>query len=401
MCGRKINPSTYDPAVRALYAGAFLGPFAGNVVAVLLPTLQAWYSVEVGMAALAITAYVAPFAAGQFVSGAVADRLGRRPVLVTGFVGIGLTSLMAAAAPTYGIFLAARALQGLSNALTTPVLMAELGDLVESRRLGRALGVFGAANTAGLFLAPLVAGLCATVDWRLVYVLTAVASTLLAALHSRRRARGKEPAIRPRRVGVWTDIRRALTPRLAVLCAAAMLGYLSLNGVGFMIAFSLAAAHGLGPAESGVLLSTFGLANMVTAGPAGAAVDRLGSIPVSAAGAVIAAGVLALLPFAPGAPAIGALLLLGGAAVGCLWAGLTKLAVEAAPERRATATSMFNGWKFVGYSLAPVLYGPLYAAAGAVAAFGVAAGMTLLILPCLVGVRDASRERDLEVALGR
>jgi hypothetical protein len=56
--------------VLALYAGAFLGPFAGNVVAVLLPALQAWYGVEVGVAALAVTAYVGPFAAAQCVTGA-------------------------------------------------------------------------------------------------------------------------------------------------------------------------------------------------------------------------------------------------------------------------------------------------------------------------------------------
>ena len=138
----------------------------------------------------------------------------------------------------------------------------------------------------------------------------AVASGLLAVLHSRRSLRATEPANRPRRAGVWREIRLALTPQLALLCIAAMLGYLSLNGVGFLVALSLAAAHALGPAESGVLLSAFGLTNMVTAGPAGAAVDRLGSTLVSAAGVLLAAVVLVLLPFVPGTLAVGALLLL-------------------------------------------------------------------------------------------
>jgi len=134
----------------------------------------------------------------------------------------------------------------------------------------------------------------------------AVAAGLLAVLHSRRSLRATEPANRPRRAGVWREIRLAVTPQLALLCIAAMLGYLSLNGVGFLVALSLAAAHALGPAESGVLLSAFGLTNMVTAGPAGAAVDRL----VSAAGVLLAAVVLVLLPFVPGTLAVGALLLL-------------------------------------------------------------------------------------------
>lgn len=375
-----------------LYVGAFLGPFAGNVVAVLLPALQSWYGVDVEVAALAVTAYVAPFAAAQFVSGAIADRFGRRPALIAGFGGFAVTSLLAALAPTYPLFLVARAGQGISNALTTPVLMAELGDLVEPHSLGRALGWFGAANTAGLFLAPLVAGLCATLDWRLVYLLMAVASALLTLLQRRRRVSPRIAAPDTPHAGLWREIRLAMTRRLAILCAAAMLGYLSLNGVGFLIALSLA-ARGLGPAQSGLLLSAFGLANMLTAGPAGAAVDRLGSAAVSAAGTLAAAAVLALLPLVTAlptsltVPAVGALLLLGGASVACLWSGLTKLAVQSSPERRATATSVFNAWKFVGYSLAPVVYGPLFVAAGAPVAFGAAAGATLLILPCLAAVR--------------
>ena len=373
--------------MRSLYAGAFLGPFAGNVVPVLLPTLQGWYRVDVATSALAVTAYMVPFAAAQFGSGAVADRFGRRPVIVTGFVGFALASLAAALAPTFVIFLAARAGQGLANALTTPVLMAVLGDAVESHRLGRALGLFGAVNTAGLFLAPLVAGLCATIDWRLVYVLMAGVSLLLAALNTRRPDPAAVAAPTAARAPLFREISRTLTPRFAALCAAALLGYLSLNGVGFLVALTLAAAYHLGPAQSGLFLSAFGLANMLAAGPTGVAVDRVGSVWVSAAGALVAAGVLALLPFAPSALVVGALLLVGGASVAALWAGLTKLAVEAAPARRATATSVFNAWKFVGYSLAPLVYTPIYVAAGAPTAFALSSAATLLILPCLAATR--------------
>ena len=131
------------------YLGAFLGPFAGNVVNVLLPSLQLAYAVDVQLAALSLTAYLVPFAAAQFVSGAIADRYGRPRVLASGFATFSAASLGCALAPTYGLFLAARAAQGLANACTTPILMAELGDTVEPRRLGRALGWFGAANTAG------------------------------------------------------------------------------------------------------------------------------------------------------------------------------------------------------------------------------------------------------------
>jgi hypothetical protein len=81
----------------------------------------------------------------------------------------------------------------------------------------------------------------------------------------------------------------------------------------------------------------------------------------------------------------------GGAAVAFLWAGLTTLAVRAAPERRATASSLFNAWKFVGYAVAPRLYAPLYTTHGATVAFSAAAALTVLILPLLLAATAAGR----------
>jgi MFS family permease len=349
------------------------------VVQVLLPVLQHWYGVDLNLAALSVTAYVAPFAAAQLVSGALADRFGRSRLLVGGFVAFGLASLLGAAAPTYGGFLAARGAQGLANAFTTPLLMATLGDRVEPARLGRALGWFGAANTAGLFLAPLVAGTLATRDWRLVYLLLAVVSFGLALAYAPWGRRRSGPD-RPPRGGALGGLREVLTPRLGALCLCAMLGYLSLNGVGFLVALYAAGAFGLGPAQTGLLLAGFGLANMLAAAPMGVAVDRLGSVTVCTAAALIGSTVLALLPVAPTPQGVGALLVAGGAAVAGLWAGLAKLALQAAPARRATASSLFNAWKFVGYALAPLLYAPLYVHFGAGPAFAAAAAATALIL---------------------
>jgi MFS family permease len=373
--------------------GAFLGPFGGNVVQVLLPVLQHWYGVDVNLAALSVTAYVAPFAAAQFVSGALADHFGRSRLLVAGFTAFGLASLWGAAAPTYGGFLAARAAQGLANAFTTPLLLATLGDRVEPARLGRALGWFGAANTAGLFLAPLVAGALATRDWRLVYLLLAAASGGLALAYASWGRHRPDPDRTPggQPPGGLRDV---LTPRLGALCLCALLGYLSLNGVGFLVALYAAATFGLDPAQTGLLLAGFGLANMLAAAPMGVAVDRLGSLTVCTAAALIGSTVLALLPAAPTPWGVGVLLVAGGAAVAGLWAGLTKLALQAAPTRRATASSLFNAWKFVGYALAPLLYAPLYVRFGAAPAFAAAAAATaLILLPLAYLARSDLRRR--------
>src|SRR5206468_2225906 len=60
----------------ALYAGGYLGPFGGGVIAVLIPELRHAYHATTGEVTAGITAYLVPFAALQVVSGTLGARLG-------------------------------------------------------------------------------------------------------------------------------------------------------------------------------------------------------------------------------------------------------------------------------------------------------------------------------------
>jgi hypothetical protein len=74
--------------------------------------------------------------------------------------------LLAAVAPTIGIFLVSRGLQGTANAFTTPLLLAGLADAVPAGERGRAVGMFAGVQAGGLSLAPLLGGLAAEGSWR-------------------------------------------------------------------------------------------------------------------------------------------------------------------------------------------------------------------------------------------
>ncbi|MDF6045913.1 hypothetical protein LRD69_28025 [Streptomyces sp. JH14] len=66
-----------------------------------------------------------------------------------------VATVLCAVAPTMQLFLAARTLQGVANAFTTPLLVAAISDLVGAARLGRALSWFAAAQAAGQGMSPL------------------------------------------------------------------------------------------------------------------------------------------------------------------------------------------------------------------------------------------------------
>src|SRR3954462_9268982 len=162
-----------------LYIGGVLGPFGGGVVAVLVPQLRDAFDATTAGVAATIPAYLVPFAALQLISGTVGERLGGRGVVRTGYVAYAVLSLCAALAPTLGVFIAIRALQGSANAFLTPLLLAGLADEVEPRQIGRAVGTFAAVQTAAVALAPLGGGALGALDWRLAFVSqTAVAGAL-------------------------------------------------------------------------------------------------------------------------------------------------------------------------------------------------------------------------------
>lgn len=102
----------------ALYAGGFLGPFGGGVVASVLPEIGAATGVSAGAAASTLTAYLGPFALTMLVSGTLGARWGRVRTVRTAYIAYTCASLASALAPTLGLLLASRALQGVANAFT-------------------------------------------------------------------------------------------------------------------------------------------------------------------------------------------------------------------------------------------------------------------------------------------
>lgn len=129
-----------------------------------------------------ITAYMLGFGTGQLVYGPLADRYGRKPILLFTLVGFVAASVFAASSLTFAALLGARVLQGLMSASTRVLAVAIVRDRYSGRQMARTLSVAQMI----FFLVPILAPslgqvLLAFGPWRFIfYALAAFAACVLA-----------------------------------------------------------------------------------------------------------------------------------------------------------------------------------------------------------------------------
>ncbi|MCO1656429.1 MFS transporter [Pseudonocardia humida] len=139
-----------------------------------------------------INSYTLTLAALLLPLGAVGDRWGRRPVLLSGLVLFGLSNAAAGLAPTAEVMLGARVVSGAAAAMIMPITLAVITSTFPAEERSRGIGVWtavaGGGGLLGMYLSALLVDVA---DWRwlfalpVVLVVAAVAMTLRSVPDSR------------------------------------------------------------------------------------------------------------------------------------------------------------------------------------------------------------------------
>jgi MFS family permease len=154
----------------ALLGATVLGTISNNIVNVPLRRIIADFGAPVTQGVLVASASVLVLAVAMPLTGWVSDRLGRRRTLVIALSVLLAGTVGAAVAPTLGLMVVSRGLQGLGCAAVPTAVMGMLARSFAPERRNRVMGAWGMANGIGQAVGPPIGGLVADAfGWRAIF----------------------------------------------------------------------------------------------------------------------------------------------------------------------------------------------------------------------------------------
>lgn len=147
-----------------------VGPFAIDMYLPAMPALAASLGVSETAAQMTLTSYFVAFGLAQLAYGPWSDQAGRKRPLFVGLAIFILGSVTAAMAPTIGILVAARAVQGIGGAVLMVVPRAVIRDTATGTAGTKMMAMVMLVISVSPMLAPLAgSGLIQLGDWRLIF----------------------------------------------------------------------------------------------------------------------------------------------------------------------------------------------------------------------------------------
>lgn len=355
---------------------------SNTLVTAPLPDVLAAFDRPDGDAGLFVASAAVPGIVAAVAIGLLADRWGRRAVLVPCLVVFGLAGTAGALAPSFEVLLGLRFAQGIGAAGLINLAIVLIGDGWEGTERARLLGYNAAVLTGSLAIAPAVGGFLAEVGgWRAAFGPYA-AGLVTAALVARHL-----PADRPRtpsslvaQVRAAGDVLRS--PLVVSAIAWSFVVFVLIFGLFLtVLPLHLEDEFGLTAGGRGLVLAVPALGSTAAALSLGRLRARIGARrAVLAAGTAIALGFLLI-----GAAEVLPLLLVGavvyGFGEGTSLPTVQDLVTSAAPlESRGAVVAVLVAAIRAGQSTGPLLAGPLVERVGTTSVFLLGAALATVLL---------------------
>ena len=126
---------------------------------IIIPVIPYFFR-QLGGSSTALGFFMASYSIMQFIFapiwGRLSDRIGRRPVLLIGLGGYGLTFILFGFANHLWMLFVIRIISGIISSATLPTAMAYIADITEESERSKGMGMMGAAMGMGMIFGPAI-----------------------------------------------------------------------------------------------------------------------------------------------------------------------------------------------------------------------------------------------------
>lgn len=149
---------------------SMVSPFSIDSFFPSFPAIAAEYGLDTFEVQQVITAYLIPFSCFTLIHGPLSDALGRRPVVIAGMLVYTFATVGCVFAPTFGVLLAARALQGMAAGIGPTIARAVVRDLYDGPNAQRLMSAMMMIFSLAPAAAPVIGGwIHVAFGWRSVF----------------------------------------------------------------------------------------------------------------------------------------------------------------------------------------------------------------------------------------
>ncbi len=371
------------PPLPLIFSITITGILSTTLVGPAIPDILQAFDQPDSRAGLFVAAGSLPGIVMAPVIGVLADRHGRRAVLVPCLVGFGVFGLLSGLAPTFPILLLLRLLQGVGSAGLINLAVVLIGDHWEGIDRARLVGQNAAVLTVSLAVFPPIGGLLTELGgWRLAFVPYGI-GLVTASLIFRR--------LDPARPNDNATVRSQLGGARLAVRHRDVLGSISIGFVIFVLIFGLFLTtlpvhlqreFGLGAGARGLVIAAPALTSTISALLLGRLRARFGAVAMIAGAAVLFSVAFVIIGTAGSLVVLVGGALLYGMGEGVFIPTLQDVVAGAAPpEQRGAMVAAWVGAARAGQTSGPLAASAIYGAVGTGATFviGGALASTLVV----------------------
>jgi len=133
-----------------------------SIVNVALPSMERGLGASAATAQWVVSGYALTLGLSLVPAGRLGDTLGRRRMFLIALSAFVVTSALSGAAPSIGLLIAARLLQGVAAGMLTPQNSGLIQEMFRGTQRGRAFGILGATIGLATAAGPVIGGLILT-----------------------------------------------------------------------------------------------------------------------------------------------------------------------------------------------------------------------------------------------